>query len=409
MDVGGTSNAAATHALERDLGEGAVPLRARLTTEIVRDLGGIRALRPEYECLYQATGNTLPFALLEWHLTWCRHFLNRNPQIREQPIFHVLRTGAGDCIAIVPLILVHRRIGPLRFATAELIGADPGLTEIRNPLVRSGYEWPVVHAVHESLARIGGWDWIQWSRISRALADAVALDVSPRWDAVSDDYVLDLPSSWAEFRAGLKRNIRESLRHCYNSLKCDGHAFELRVAREPEEVRRALDRFLQLHALRSNMASASRHPNWFARRSAQAFLYDVCNSLAARGGVRVFQLAIGAEVVASRIGFVVGSSIYMYYSGYDPKWARYSVMTTTLAEALKYAIANGYTTVNLSVTAEQSKLRWGPRRVDLHSALVERERLSSRLLCSVYRAARSQTSARAERVKRLLWAARGHN
>ena len=47
------------------------------------------------------------------------------------------------------------------------------------------------------------------------------------------------------------------------------------------------------------------------------------------------------QIVAMRLGFVVDDSLYLYYSGYDPLWARYSVMTTTVAEALKYAIACG--------------------------------------------------------------------
>ena len=50
------------------------------------------------------------------------------------------------------------------------------------------------------------------------------------------DFVLDLPDTWQEFRSGLKRNIRESLRHGYNSLKRDGHRFELQVATDPGEV-----------------------------------------------------------------------------------------------------------------------------------------------------------------------------
>jgi hypothetical protein len=61
-------------------------------------------------------------------------------------------------------------------------------------------------------------------------------------------------------------------------------------------------------------------------------------------------------------------------------------MTTTVAEALRYAIENGLESVNLSLTGEQSKLRWHPRRIDFHSALVHRESVRSRLACAVYRA-----------------------
>jgi CelD/BcsL family acetyltransferase involved in cellulose biosynthesis len=372
------------------LGESVGLRPIEITTDIVTNVEGIRALKPDYEHLYRVTGNTLPFALQDWHLSWCTNFLNRDPHIEEWPLFCISRDSSGECVAIVPLIFTRRSLGPLKLGTVSMIGADPGLTEIRVPLVKPGYERLCVRAVHQSVARIQDWDWIQWSGISEALAEAIAGEATPQWCRVSDDYVLDLPSSWEEFRAGLKRNARESLRHCYNSLKRDGYVFEFVVAREREEVRTALGRFLELHAMRANMPWGTKHPNRFSRRSLQDFLYHVCSSLAARDAVRVFQLRIGGQIVASRVGFVVGNSVYMYYSGFDPAWSRYSVMTTTLSEAFKYAIANGLRTANLSLTGEQSKLRWRPRLVEFRAALVGRQSLSSRIKCGAYRAAMSR-------------------
>lgn len=385
------------------------PVSVELTADVVVTVEGIRALKPDYEHLYRVTGNTLPFATQDWHLAWCAHFLNRTPQIQEQPLFHVLRNSAGECVAIVPLIFSRRRLGPLRFAAVSPIGADPGLTEIRSSLVKPSYERLAVRAVHQSLATVPDWDWVQWSGIRGAMAEALTRETTPQWYAAKEDYVLDLPPSWQEFRAGLRRNVRESLRHCYNSLRRDGHAFEFVVAREPAEVLPALERFFVLHELRANMVGGIRHPNCFADRSLQDFLRDVCNSLAVRDAVRLFQLKIGTEIVASRIGFVVGDSVYLYYSGFDPAWARYSVMTTTVAETLKYAIASGLTTVNLSLTREQSKLRWGPRLVEFHSALVQREALGSRIACQAYRVALSRNGAPARLLKSLFWVHRDWN
>src|ERR1700680_1026582 len=136
-----------------------------LTTEVVTTVEGIRSLKPHYERLCRVTGNTLPFALQEWHLSWCAHFLNCNPQISEQPLFHVLRNSGAECVAIVPLIVAGRRIGPLRLNTVDFIGADPALTEVRTPLIEPGYERLTVRAVHESLARRRDWDWIHWRGI----------------------------------------------------------------------------------------------------------------------------------------------------------------------------------------------------------------------------------------------------
>jgi CelD/BcsL family acetyltransferase involved in cellulose biosynthesis len=371
------------------------------SVELVVDVEGIRALTAEYEHLYRITANTLPFARQEWHLAWCEHLLGQTRHSSRQPLFCVLRKGDGGCAAIVPLFLSRRRLGPLEVAAVSLVGADLALTEIRNPLVEPGYERATVRAVHDRLTMIAGWDWIHWNGVSAALAAALALEATPQWYQTLDDYVLDLPADWSVFRAALGRNLRESLRHCYNSLRRAGHEFDFVVARDRVEVRWALYRFLQLHTLRANMAWGPAHADRFTARPARAFLYEVCDRLAAADAVRVFQLRIADEIVASRIGFVTGDSLYLYYSGFDPAWARYSVMTTTIAEAMRYAIANGLRSVNLSLTAEQSKLRWHPRRIDYYSALVRRDSVRSRLAYGAYRVAIAGRSARQRLLKRL--------
>jgi hypothetical protein len=66
-------------------------MQRTVTVETVTTVDGVAALRPCYERLQRAAGNILPFALYEWHLAWCHHFLNRNPRIRDEPLFYVLR------------------------------------------------------------------------------------------------------------------------------------------------------------------------------------------------------------------------------------------------------------------------------------------------------------------------------
>ena len=374
------------------------------SAQVVADVKGIRGLSAEYEHLYRVTGNTLPFATQEWHLAWCEHLLSHTRRASQEPLFCILRKGDGSCTAIVPLILTRRRLGPLRVSALGLVGADPALTEIRNPLVEPGYERATVRAVHERLAELRGWDWIQWSGVSAALAQALSLEATPQWYQTLDDRVLDLPADWAQFSAALRRDVRESVERCYDSLRQAGHNFEFVVARDRVEVRWALHRFLQLHTLRANMPAGPSQPDRFTAHSLRAFLYEVCDRLAARDGVRIFQLRIADEVVAARIGFVIGDGLYLYYSGFDPAWARYGVMTTTTAEALRYAIASGLKSVNLSLTGERSRLRWDPRRVDFYSALVHRDAVRSRLAFGAYRMALAGGSAPRRFLQRLLQA-----
>jgi CelD/BcsL family acetyltransferase involved in cellulose biosynthesis len=387
-----------------------VPAHAEaLRTEIVTDIESIGALTPDYVHLYQVTGNTLPYATQEWHLAWCEHLLSRAPHISQRPLFCVLRKLDATCVAIVPLILTRRRLGPLKVGTLALVGADPSLTEVRNPLIEPGYERATIRALHERLTTIPGWDWINWDGVSAAVAEALSLETPPRWYETLDDYELDLPAAWPQLVATLGRNMRRSLRRSQDSLRREGHTYEFVVARDCADIRSALPRFLELHNLRAKMPAGPFHPDRFAGRSTRAFLYDVCERLAARDAVRVFQLRIADTVVAARIGFVIGDSLYLYHSGFDPAWARHAVMTTTMGEVVRYAIASGLRSVNLSLIAELSKLRWRPRRVDFYSALVHRDSLRSRLACSAFRLAVSGSSTRQRLLKRLLRARRDWN
>src|SRR3984957_4891020 len=341
-----------------------------ITLETVGTVEGIASLGPCYERLNRLTDNVLPFSLHEWHVSWCRHFLNTNPRIRAEPFFLVLRNPAGECVALFPFIITRRRVGPIDIVAVNLLGADPAITEIRTPLIEPGCEYPAARAVQNQLSALGGWDWVHWMGISDEFGDALAVGGRLQWQPTLSDYVLDLAPTWDEFRLGLKRNIRESLRHCYNSLKRDEHRFEMQVIDDPAQMRRGLDRFLELHTMRADFTSTAIHPNRFASRVTREFLSDVGERLAGRGAARLFQLEVDRQVVAMRIGFVVGESLYLYYSGFDPEWSRDSGMTTTVAEEIKYAIAHGLKSVNLSPTNDVSKSRWSPRQVDYKSSLV---------------------------------------
>src|SRR5260370_26853202 len=95
--------------------------KATVTIETVTTVDGIAALRPCYERLHRVTANTLPFVLHEWHFAWCRHFLNCNPRIHDEPLFYVLRNPAGTCVGIVPFVVSRRRVGPLNLVCRLLL------------------------------------------------------------------------------------------------------------------------------------------------------------------------------------------------------------------------------------------------------------------------------------------------
>jgi CelD/BcsL family acetyltransferase involved in cellulose biosynthesis len=269
----------------------------------------------------------------------------------------------------------------------QFFGADPNITELRGLVALREWRAEAYRAlVSHALQNADGWDCMLLSGVPIDLDLAeLATATDFEWVGQTADYTLTLQPSWAAFRTALPRNIKESLRKCYNSLKRDGLEFRLQVAESLASVEPALARFFELHAARAALGGTVAHHDAFASSEARHFLKDVCRRFAARGALRIFQLLIGNKVVAVRIGFVAGDTLYLYYSGYDLEFAKYSVMTTTVAEAIRYAIGQGFSRVNLSTGNDVSKARWDPTERVTRQALLVSRSTRAKLTQSMYR------------------------
>jgi CelD/BcsL family acetyltransferase involved in cellulose biosynthesis len=344
-------------------------LPATLTVEEIETVEGLDRLEPEWRRLAQQAADGLPFRTYEWNRAWWAHLHAEDARVRDAMYVLAVRDAQGALIGVAPFMRTERPgTGPFRIRSLDFFGADPNVTEVRGPISAPGRDAAVLAACLDHLERrVDTWDFVLWRGV-RVGSDAHGLLVARRGVHARDsnpNYVLPLTKTWEEFKSSRSRNIKESLRKCYNSLRRDGHAYTLDVATDEASAARALERFFVLHRARAEIEETVRHPNVFHAPKTRAFLEDACARLARSGMLRVFQLRIADAVVAIRIGFVVGDTLYLYFSGYDPAWGKYSVMTTAVAEAIRYAIGEGLSFVNLSIGTDVSKTRWSPRRVDL--------------------------------------------
>lgn len=360
-----------------------------LTVETVVDDAELFRLVPEWTALEATITPRMPFRTPWWNLLWWHHLGKSHALVRDEMRVYAVRNAQRELLAIAPM-MITRRPGALMRLVRELrfFGADVNITEQRGLVCRAEHQPGVIAALREAFNDSrADWDVIHWAGIddSPAAREAIEQTGTVRWGPPIEDFFLPMPRQWDDFRAALPRNTKEALRKCYNSLKRDGHEFRLRVASRPDQTPAALDRFLELHAERALREDTVTHPNVFAEPAARAFLLDFCQHLAQRDQLRVFQLEIGGEIVATRVAFQMGNELFLYYSGYLPDWGRYSVMTTVVAEALRWSIERGVRRVNLSTGSDPSKLRWRPDSRRCLQALQASETWHSRLRFGVYR------------------------
>ncbi|MBV9825878.1 MAG: GNAT family N-acetyltransferase [Alphaproteobacteria bacterium] len=311
----------------------------------------------------------LPFATPLWNKLWWRHLRARSWLVRDEFLVHAVRDASGRLIAVAPLMMTHRPAGGLlRVRELRFFGADPNITEIRGLICRAEHQPFVARALAE-LGGAFGYDWFHWDGLSSAALDELRGATRMVDEGQGSAFVLDLPSSWAAFRETLPRNIKEALRKGHNSLQRSGHRYRLRVIDGSGGLDDALTRFFAMHAARANAAVAVRHRDVFADPAARRFITEYARHMAALNQLRLFELEIDGVSRAARLGFLFDDELYLYYSGYEPEWGRFSVMTTALAEIIKWAIDRNLRLVNLSTGSDVSKTRWRPREVVYRDAI----------------------------------------
>jgi CelD/BcsL family acetyltransferase involved in cellulose biosynthesis len=321
-----------------------------------------------------------------WAESWWMTLRRQSPWVNDSLRLYSVRDESGALIAIAPMMLTARTAAGIAFArTLQFIGADPNITEVRGPLVAPDDEKRVTEALATHLAQTPGYDRLLWHGLRAGGAAAASMRAMP--GAVegyaTPMFTVTLPDSWETFKRALPRNTREALRKCYNSLARDGHSYEFRSLETADAIGGSLDLFVRLHSQRAELTDTVRHRDCFATQQAQAFLRTLTERLAPTGVMRMFQLEVDEQVVAMRLAFLYDGGVYLYYSGYDPAWSRYSVMTTLVAEALKHGIASGFRFANLSTGVDRSKLRWRPEESQFASVVLTRATPRAKLAARV--------------------------
>ncbi|MDB5359664.1 MAG: hypothetical protein JWO51_961 [Rhodospirillales bacterium] len=335
-----------------------------LRVERLADPDAFKPLVPQWEAIEKTLSPRVPFTMPLWNFLWWQHLSEHRRPLSDEFHSFAVYSAQGALVAIAPMMLTHRPAsGPLRVRKLQFLGADPFITEVRGLICAPANQFEATVAIIEHLyAHRQDWDWVEWFG---ALGPAVPDDYTAHGFAFErvyqvPDHYLPLPDSWEALRSRFPPNTKEALRKCYRSLSRDGHAFTLRTTDRPADVPAAMATFFRLHTARAASPAGARHPDLFQRRKPRAFLNDLIEQAALRRRLRIYELLVDGDVVATRIAFEFEREIYLYYSGFDPAWSNHNVMTTLMAEIMKWAIERGFAILNLSTGTDRSKTRWRP-------------------------------------------------
>lgn len=314
------------------------------TVQIVTDPARLDDFSDVWRVRAVAAGNA--FLTPEWYAAYLGVAGDAEP--------FVLVVGDGkDPQLLLPLV---RRGDALRFAAAS-VGDRFG------PLLRAGAGPQALDDACEALLQAAPKWRLAWlERVDGSLAADMSQSLRRSGARLTITDTATLPTldvhglTWDGYLAARSRNFRSELKRKERALE-RSHRVEYVEIREAEDLGDALSDHFALHELRWPV-----HPRRSQRaRSVKRFHGDFACRAAARGWLRLWQLRVDGQAIASWYGWNVGGRYAYYQAGLDPRWARFSPGTLLLARTIRAAIQEGCLTYEFLLGEERYKQRFGTR------------------------------------------------
>ena len=162
----------------------------------------------------------------------------------------------------------------------------------------------------------------------------------------------ELPATWDEFLAGLRKKDRHELRRKIRRLDRE-NTHRQYVADDGEVLNGSMQDFFRL------LRASREDKNEFLTPERETFFLDIARESVNRGQFVLSFLEVGGENVAACICFDYGGDYLLYNSGYDPSYSRLSVGLINKALSLQSAIEEGRKTFNFLKGNERYKYNLG--------------------------------------------------
>ena len=266
-------------------------------------------LATEWQRIYESMPTSSAFDTLEWNRIWWEHFggeskLMLRSVVRPDgttAIIAPMRLDSNNDEGVCTFLGGTDLVDYLGFKhDAELLPEDV------HDLLQSLHDEPeitalvleslpedshTIHAVTEVAEDIG-WEVHIWDE-----------GVAPR---------VTLPSTVEDYYASLTKKHRHELRRKLRRLHNAGDIEQIEL-KSPSDIEARMGDFIDLHR------GSSIDKQEFMTSERESFFRDMAVQLADKDITRLYFLTLNGQNVATSLAFKVGSTKYLYNSGYDPE------------------------------------------------------------------------------------------
>jgi CelD/BcsL family acetyltransferase involved in cellulose biosynthesis len=315
------------------------------------------SLAPEWDELAAGSPQGV-FATPAWHRLWCEAYAGERA-------LHFFAVRQGErLVAVAPLMWEDNCI--------TRIGADD-LWDYQDLVVAPDADASAVIAA--LLEAVGAWPWeslvlpgVPQASPTRAaclqLADVLGYECAEELAHVAPKATL--PTDWESYLGTLSKKDRHELRRKFRRLEQAGQT-TLETIAGPEATEQDLDDFFHLHRLSKTDKAA------FMTADRAQFFTAVLREPYPTGPALLFFLRLNDKRVASAVCFDSRKAYLLYNSGYDPRYASYSVGLLLKALCIRHAIEAGRSTFDFLRGSEPYKYDLGGHDEALYRLTLRRK------------------------------------
>lgn len=321
------------------------------------------ALGREWEALLSRSRFQTPFLTPLWIEIWLKHF---GRSLRAKII--LFRAPEGALLAVGT------------FSTSMGNGGQQGLTlvgstdvcDYRDLVIVSGRE-EEAFGVLGRFFREGPWGYLEFNGTSEfsptaqflpPLMQSFGFRVVQEVEEVA--LYLDLPPTWEMFLESLNSKDRHELRRKMRRMEREASG-EISGVEGSLALFREMEIFFDLHR-KSRKDKAE-----FMSKEMHAFFQDISTRFQERGWLNLSFLKVGGQAVAALFSFDFAGTEYVYNSGYDPEFARFSPGIVLAAHCIRRAIDKGMASFNFLRGREDYKYHLGGKEEKIFRIRVIKE------------------------------------
>ncbi len=326
----------------------AIETIAGFETRVLREVGNVRRIAPEWADLWRRSPGATTFQRPEWLLPWIEVF---SP--REMVAIEVRHDGR--LVGFAPMLIYTRE------TERVLAFMGGGVSDYLDVLVEPECELQVIESMLEAIKVVPNWTMIDLTDLPQ---DSVLL----RWSmsghisghSVSQHDIcsaLTLPRTRTELLHLFSKRQRANLRNARSRLqKAGGGQVEIVTA---ETLAEFLEDLFRLHTSRwAHVGQAG----VLRDHAIKAFHLASAPDLFARGTLRLHRMRVSGQTVAVIYSLFDQETVFCYLQGFDPDFADLSPGTQLMFSVMEDALERGILKFDFLRGQEAYKQHWRVQR-----------------------------------------------